>query len=250
MIVHPQRLCDELPWEVLTRTERKSMCDICDDNLTCRDALSFSDQLKDVPIHFKDPRRKNYCKWGHPLIGDNLIIFSRKGRELRDCRRCRRIASKEQYRKILARKENNLNMIEDDTGKIKLYSVRRSLTTAMRWGGTVSGFHSIAEVVLDLGGDALYLDPTPRRETLQSSVPASLQKIRVELNGSRVYIEPNQYILFRYDLGPTVLTDREFESLYEPVIVHGFETDDIPKQNVSKLLKRIHDSVKFLRSLS
>ena len=248
MIVRPQRLCDELPWEVLTQSEQKSMCDICDDNLTCRDTLSFSDQLKDVPIPFKDPRRRNYCKWGHPLTGDNLIIFPR--RELRDCRRCRQIASKKQYQKLLVRKENNLNMIEEDTGKIKLYSVRRSLTTAMRWDGTVSGFHPIADVVLDLGGDTLYLDPTPRRETLQSSVPASLQKIKVELNGSRVYIEPNQYILFRYDLGPMVLTDREFESLYEPVIVHGFETNDIPKQNVSNLLKRIHKSVKFLRSLS
>ena len=77
----PQRLCDELPWEMLTRKEKWSMCDICDARWQCKDTLSVIEVLKDVPIPDGDPRRENTLQVGasvHPR--QHLILQKPKRR--------------------------------------------------------------------------------------------------------------------------------------------------------------------------
>ncbi len=247
-MVQPQKLCDELPWDVLTSKEKWSMCDICDARWRCKDSLSVVGVLTDVPISSKDPRRETHCRWGHPYTKDNVMYSKNStGGTNKRCRICTNEQKRKAWRKKQEKEFQRMGMREPSDLDIRVYSPRKSFVVAILWDGTYKGFEALQRVVKGLKGDIYYTGPKPKNYTSEGKpTPALPQRLSIEVNGSYAGLLPGQFVIFRHKYGPIVLGKEEFERLYEPVLHKNAFPEFLYEDDVSDVLRKTNTSDTYL----
>ena len=247
-MTQPQRLCDELPWEMLTRKEKWSMCDICDARWKCKDTASVAEILKDVPIPDSDPRRETHCRWGHPYTPDNSLYYKNpNGETRRRCRFCVNEQNRKSWRKKQEKKAREMGKRESSDLDIRVYSPRKSFVVAILWDGTYKGFEALQRVVKGLKGDIYYTGPKPKNYSPEGlPVPALPQRLSIEVNGSYAGILPGQFVILRHKYGPIVLGKEEFERLYEPVLHKNAFPEFLYEDEVHRVLLETNTSDIYL----